>query len=349
MMTQEPRTWRQYLGKLLEHPAEKRRMAEALGVSERTLDRWATGISSPRSLAPLRQLLQVLPTHRAALTDLLQQEFPLETVLAEEEEEFLLDDVFKHIPPLFYTRILETYATSVEPMRSWSICNMVLQQLTKHLDSDHVGVSALLVRCLPPAPGQKVQSLFVQYSWGTAPAQLLPGESGRYYGAESLAGKVVATGLPAVIPDGNDTGYPFSLLQDQGMHSAAAYPIQCTGRLAGCVLVLGKQSHFFTPTRLKLIQHYSYLLALAFREHDFYAPQEIALRMMPSETAQRSLLMTMNERINALLSQAEHHGEPLTRSQAEQMVFQQLETALLHLAEQEEDDRVVNPGERTRG
>lgn len=343
-MTQEPRTWRQYLEKLLEHPAEKRRIAEALGVSERTLDRWVAGTSRPRSLAPLRQLLQVLPTHRAALADLLQQEFPLETVLVEEEE-FLLDDVFKHVPSLFYTRILETYATSVEPMRSWSICNMVLQQLTKHLDSEHVGVSALLVQCLPPTQGQKVQSLFVQYSWGTAPAQALPGETGRYYGAESLTGKVVATGLPAVVSDGDDPGHPFCLQPDQGIRSAAAYPIQRTGRLAGCVLVLGTQSHFFTPTRLKLIQHYSYLLTLAFREHDFFAPQEIALRVMPSDTAQRSLLITVNERINTLLSQAERHGELLTRSQAEQIVLHQLETALLHLAEQEKEGREVNPGE----
>jgi hypothetical protein len=66
---------------------------------------------------------------------------------------------------------------------------------------------------------------------------------------------------------------------------------------------------------------------------------------MPSDTAQRSLLITVNERINTLLSQAERHGELLTRSQAEQIVLHQLETALLHLAEQEKEGREVNPGE----
>ena len=337
-MIQEPRTWRQYLGKLLEHPAEKQRLAEALGVSERTLDRWAAGTSSPRSLSPLRRLLHALPNHRAALTDLLSLEFPLETAPSAEEEEIFLDDVFKQIPPLFYTRILETYATTVEPMRSWSMCNMVLQQLARHLDTEHEGVSALLVQCLPPVHGQKVQSLFVQYSWGTAPTQTLPGETGRYYGAESLAGKVVATGLPAVVPDGYEAGPPFCTQRGQELRSAAAYPIQCAGRVAGCVLVLGTQSSFFTPTRLKLVQHYSYLLALAFREHDFYAQEEIALRIMPSETTQRTLLLTVNKRIHALLSHAEQHREPLTRSQAEQLALQELEAAFLHLSDLQEGD-----------
>lgn len=265
---QEPRTWRQYLGKVLENPKEKQRLAEILGVSERTLDRWVEGISSPRSLGPLRQLLQALPNHRVALTDLLRQDFPIEAEPVTEEEELVVDGVSKQIPSLFYTRILQTYATTVEPMRSWSICNMVLQQLVKQLDSDRVGVAVLLAQCHSPVPHQKVQSLLVRFSWSTAPAQALLSRTTWYCGTESLAGMAVATGLPAVVQDRHDA-VPFLSIQHRELiHSAAAYPIQCAGRVAGSVLVLGTKSHFFTPARLTLIQHYSYLLTLAFRECD---------------------------------------------------------------------------------
>lgn len=331
---QEPRTWRQYLGKILENPKEKQRLAGILGVSERTLDRWVEGISSPRSLGPLRQLLHALPNHRVALTDLLRQEFPIETAPATEEEELVIDGVFKQIPSVFFTRILETYATTVEPMRSWSICNMVLQQLTKQLDSERVGVAALLVQCHPPAPNQKVQSLFVRFSWGTAPAQALLSETIRYHGAESLAGMAVATGLPKVVQDIHDAANLLSCQQRELTRSAAAYPIQCAGRVAGSVLVLATKSLFFTPARLTLIQHYSYLLTLAFHEGDLYALQDIDLRIMPAETLQRSFLVTFNEQVNAFLSRAEQQGQTITRSKAEQMVFQQLETAFLHLSGQ---------------
>jgi hypothetical protein len=331
----EPRTWRQYLGKVLENPTEKRRLTETLGVSERTLDRWVEGISSPRSLVPLRQLLQALPNHRVALADLLRQEFPIETAPVTEAEELVIDEVFKQIPSLFYTRILQTYATTVEPTRSWSICNMVLQQLAKQLDSDRVGVAALLVQCLAPAQNQKVQSLFVRFSWGTTPAQALLSETIWYYGAESLAGRAVATGLPAVEQDVDGTECLPPVQQRELIRSAVAYPIQCAGRVAGSVLVLGTKSFFFTPARLTLIQHYSYLLTLAFHGHDWYALQDIALRVMPSETVQRSLLVTFNQQVNARLSRAEQQGQTITRSQAEQMVFQQLEELFLHLSEEE--------------
>lgn len=344
-MTQEPRTWRQYLGKVLENPKEKQRLTEILGVSERTLDRWVEGTSSPRSVGPLRQLLQALPDHRVALTDLLRQEIPTEIAPTTQEEEFVIDGVLKQIPSLFYASILQTYATTVEPTRSWSICNMVLQQLAKQLDSDRVGVAVLLAQCHPPAPHQKVQSLLVRFSWSTAPAQALLSETTWYCGAESMAGMAAATGVPTVIQDRHGAVDLLSVHQRDLVHSAAAYPIQCAGRVAGSVVALGTKSHFFTPARLTLIQHYSYLLTLAFQEHDWYALQDIALRIMPAAAVQRSFLATFNEQVNARLSRAEQQGQTITRSQAEQMVFQQLETAFLHLSEQEDE---ANPDAHIR-
>jgi hypothetical protein len=284
---------------------------------------------------PLRQLLQALPNHRVALTDLLRQEFPIEAAPVMEEEELVIDEVFKQIPSPFYMRILQIYATTVEPTRSWSVCNMVLQQLAKQLDSDRVGVAALLVQCLAPAQNQKVQSLFVRFSWGTTPAQALLSETTWYYGAESLAGIAVATGLPAVVQDVHDAKCLLSVQQTELIRSAVAYPIQCAGRVAGSVLVLGTKSSFFTPARLTLIQHYSYLLTLAFHERDWYALQDIALRIMPSEILQRSFLVTFNQQVNVRLSRAEQQGQTITRSQAEQMVFQQLEDLFLHLSQEE--------------
>ena len=111
--------------------------------------------------------------------------------------------------------------------------------------------------------------------------------------------------------------------------------------------MLATRRLFFTPARLTLIQHYSYLLTLAFHEREWYALQDIALRIMPSETVQRSLLLTFNEQVNALLSRAERQGQTITRSQAEQMVFQQLETAFLHLSGQGGEAN-PNPDEQIR-
>ena len=326
---QAPRNWRQLLGKILEDPKEKRRLADTLGVSERTLERWATEVSNPRSISHVRQLLKALPKHRELLTELLRQEFPDEVEQAIEEQALFIDEVVKVIPAPFYTRILETHATTVEPVRSWSICNMVLHQLAKHLDLDHLGIEVHLVQCLPPSQDQKVHSLLHRFKWETAPLRELPKEQAFYAGSESLAGSSITKCLPEIIQDLQHSSTVPSIPQIGQIRSAAAYPIQRAGRVAGSILVLSPQAHFFTPARLTLIQHYSYLLALAFNESDFYAIQDIELRLMPSESMQQTFLSTLNERINAVLSRAEQNGQLLTRPQAELVVLQEIEAAFV--------------------
>ena len=41
--------------------------------------------------------------------------------------------------------------------------------------------------------------------------------------------------------------------------SAAAYPLQKSGRVAGCLLILSRQKEYFAPARQALIQSYAYL------------------------------------------------------------------------------------------
>ena len=47
-MNNPPQSWRELLGTLTESPAEKQRVAEALGVNAFTVTRWVNGESEPR-------------------------------------------------------------------------------------------------------------------------------------------------------------------------------------------------------------------------------------------------------------------------------------------------------------
>jgi len=70
-MNNSAQSWRELLGKLTENPAEKQRVAEALGVNAFTVTRWVTGESEPR-LHNLKRLPDVFPPYRALFSELIQ-------------------------------------------------------------------------------------------------------------------------------------------------------------------------------------------------------------------------------------------------------------------------------------
>ena len=321
MQQPEVRSWREVLRKIIQDPKERRRLAQALDVDIRTLERWADGTSNPRS-HNLLQLLDALPTYRYTLTTLITQEFP-ELVPRIEASEVIVEETIASIPSDLYDRILTDRSNAFSPLVRWNLSSLILQQLASQLDSSHTGVVTILVQCVPLLQGeqQKVQSLreqFVEYStaWtGTA--------RGKYFlGAESLAGAVVSTCQPQIY---NDTKQEhFLLVHDtQEMNSIAVYPVQVAGKVAGCVLALSTQQNFFSKLRLEVMRRYSILLTLVFQEREFYALEDIELQMMPSADVQLFFLSSFNERVNDLLSQAEQHGTPIRRSQAEQVVLNQ--------------------------
>ena len=61
-MSQQPRTWRQFLAEIIANSKEKQRISKELDVGPRTLERWVLG-STPRSSRLMRQLVDTLPQH----------------------------------------------------------------------------------------------------------------------------------------------------------------------------------------------------------------------------------------------------------------------------------------------
>lgn len=329
---QEPKTWREFLGKIIENPQEKQRLANLLGVNERTLDRWATGHSSPRSSTHVRQLLKAFPDHRVILSALMRHDFPDVVEQTADEHSIFIDEIIKDVPIPFYQRVLETYATAVEPVRAWTICNLVLQQLSQHLDIDHQGIRVLLMQCLASKETGTVRSLHLlfEHTSGQAVSENWP----LFYGAESLAGLAVMKGMPQIKQRLHAPDPLMHTIQHFPLRSAAASPIQRAGRCAGSLLVLSSYHSFFTQARMALLQHYIYLLTLAFPEQDFYDQAHIDLQLMPAESAQMHVLDTFQERVLSLFCQARERGETLTWKQAELLATSEIETTLRQLVQE---------------
>jgi len=325
--------WRKVLEAKIGDPQERQRIAEAVGVRPITLTRWSTTLVAPR-LHHLQQLVTLLASTRkekGALITLLQQEFP--AFLAEEkalaEASSALGETGEELPSnIFYKQIVSAHATTPESMLQWTIGNSVLFQLQEMLDPDQDGIALTLVLCVPPphasAPVQSLYEILGTGPWTRHVSQRL-----LFLGAESLAGYATSMGRPAVIQNlsAGSVVLPFRRAKDE--ESVAAYPIQQMGRVAGCLLLSATRTDFFTHHRLSLIQAYTDLLVLAFRERHFYPLHQVALRPMPSFAAQQPLIATFTSRMSTQLIHTLHAGQRLTREEVELRVIQQLETDLL--------------------
>ncbi len=335
---QEPKTWREFLGKIIQDPREKRRLANLLGVNERTLDRWANGLSSPRSSAHVRQLLKAFPDQRAILSALMRHDFPDVVEQTADKNDIFIDEIIKDVPIPFYQRVIETYATAVEPVRAWTICNLVLQQLSQQLDVDHQGIRVLLMQCQPSRETGMVHSLRLLFEHTSS--QTVSENWSLFYGAESLAALAVLRGVPQIkqrlySPDTPPTATsPTCNSEPFPLRSAAAHPIQRAGRCAGSLLVLSASPSFFTQARMVLLQNYIHLLTLAFQEHEFYAQADIDLKPMPAESVQQHVLDTFQERVLTIFYLARERGEILTWLQAEQIATSEIEASLRRLIQQ---------------
>ena len=197
------------------------------------------------------------------------------------------------------------------------------------LDPQRLGMAVIVVRCIPPTHGNKVRSLREVIGCGTPPWESTLENHSILLGAESLAGYVVSTGHFAENQNlrelpGRDPGYP-----GQWEESAVAAPIMFAVGIAGCLLVSSTQPNYFTATRSKLVESYAELIALAFDRQEFYAPEQIALGILPSFEVQQPIITGYRQRVIDLVRQALRNHQPLTTLQAEQLVWQQLEEELL--------------------
>ncbi len=319
-----PTTWRNLLGKFIEDSRERQQIAELLGVSPITLTRWVSRESNPRT-PNLRKLLVALPQHREHLITLIEQEFPGFSTLIRDET---IPSELTVIPSEFYTRVLHTMTSVPKGVLFWSLCDLILEQALKHLDPDRLGIAIIVVRCMPPSHGDKVRSLRESVGRGNPPWEDRLEQQAILLGAESLAGQAVTSHHLQVNQNLRDERSRAPGYRDRWEESAMASPIIRCGAITGSLLVSSTQPQYFVPARSTLVEHYAELIALACVSEDFYDPERIELGLVPPAEVQRPYLAGFHQQVMKIMIQAAREQRPITGSQAEQLVWQQIEEAL---------------------
>jgi hypothetical protein len=326
----DPSSWRDVLKSIIKNPRERERMAKELRLNALTLTRWSNGESQPRQ-QNLRQLHRALPPE-------FRDQF---AALVRQEDTSFLDQTppepARHLDPDFLRGVWKMRAETTSLLLFWTLCNHVLQHALRQLDPERAGMSITVAQCMPPAQDGMISSLREVFGRGTPPWPTDMEREAMFLGAESLVGYVVSLCHPEAIGDLRTEETHLPSYQVGYEVSAAAFPLMYTNRVAGCLLVSSTiPNHFAVPGRFQLIQDYAYQIAEAFTPEQFYPLEQIRLRLMPSFEMQYPLLVTLQDRINRLMLRAHSDGNhpPLTRLQAEALIWQQLEEELLEATEE---------------
>lgn len=311
--------WREMLGKIINAPQERQRIANELGMSPITLHRWVTGESKPRPQS-LRLLLQALPEHRQPFLAFLQEEFGADFVEAVE-----VDTLCQEIPPSFYARVLHAHCALPKIIRFNSVCDLILPYALKQLDPNQAGMYILIAQCMPPAQGCNVRSLRKGLTRSTYPSKRDLELPMVFYGREALVGAVIASGLPAMVRNRSEGQALYPVWWDSADESAIAYPIHLSNNIAGSLLVVSSlPDYFMLASRRQLVQQYAELMTVAFGFDAFYACEQIELGYMPARSCQSQSFALYRQRVAALTAQLHVSG-----IEAEPLVLQQLEAELL--------------------
>lgn len=261
------RTWREALKDLCEFPHDKQELAEKVSISVRTIDRWISGQSHPQK----QEYIKILATLSAEMAQLLQEDFP-EAFLPQTTKQQFLPIERVNLPVEFFRRVLHSYAHTAPSSRRWTIFHLVSNQMIPHLDSEKSGIMMVYVhsRVLDTTqPDDAPEAIQLEDGSGneawttrqvtsdicTEPWLVQAVKSLRPFFMQSIAD----TSLPV----------PSCFANHKLIKSVGFFPLYRGGKVAGGMLFLSALPDFFTPLRQTLIEEYSYLLALAFGDHDF--------------------------------------------------------------------------------
>ncbi len=324
-MVTPPASLSDVLQKIIKSSAERQRLSSALGVTNMTLSRWASGESRPQRSHLIRLIQVVHPNHRQELLEAIERQHP-------EIHSWLSEEASDQIPSEFFAQVLNIRTTTTESLRFWRICETVLKQALAQLDPHHLGLAIKLVQCMPPSRKDgKIRSLRERVGKGTPPWTADLEHDVLFLGLESLPGTAVEERHVIYERDLSEQSTN-PKLQDTNEVSAAANPIRFEGRIAGCLLASSTQVDYFTPPRLALLATFSDLISLAFDKKEFYAPHLIQLRVMPRPEIQRPVLATFRQRVTARFQQAMQEHQHVNNAEIELEVWQELEEELLALA-----------------
>ena len=180
-------SWQSVLRQIIRIPAERRRMATALGLPEMTLSRWAGGAVQPPRVQITRLVQIVQPQYRQELIEALEAgSYPNIQI-------WLKEGPSEQIPSEFYAHVLSLRTTTTEALRFWHISEAILLQVLEQLDPGLHGMSITLVQCMPPSNthDNKIRSLREVAGKGTPPWDSDLTHLSLFLGMESLAGYVV--------------------------------------------------------------------------------------------------------------------------------------------------------------
>ncbi len=318
-------TWRELLENITQDTQERQHIAHELGVSMVTLSRWVHNTTNPR-LQSLHRLLEILPQYRSQLYPLILAEFP---EFANTSVEDLQQENDNFIPSTFYARVFDAYTTTSKLQRFWTISNLILQQALEQLDPHQLGMAIIIVLCMPPWNDQNIYSLRERAGHGTRPWSMNLEQQAIFLGEESLAGNIVSASRPKALQSRNEYPGVVPVHWVEWEESAAGYPLLRSSQIAGCLLLSSTQPGYFVPHRLQLIQYYAELLAFILEPEEFYNLSSIKLRTMPHSTEQKKKLASFRARVAHLMAQSLRERIPMNLTQAEQIVWQQIEKELL--------------------
>lgn len=321
-------SWQNLLKQIIRVPAERQRLAAALGLSEVTLSRWANAGTIPPSSQIVRLVQVVQPQYRQELIEALEAEqYP-------KIQSWLKEGPSEHISSEFYADILNSRTVITESQRFWHTTETILTQILKQLDPNRHGMSITLVQCMPPSLeyNNKIRSLREVAGMGTPPWDADLTHLAQFLGLESLAGHVVEARHHATIVDlSKDRLVP--AYQTEYEVSAAAHPILLGNSIIGCLSASSTQIGYFTQSRIALLAEFSNLISLAYDRKDFYPTSEVELRIIPAANKQRPILNTFRQRIAKSLTNPHHHRIQKTNAQAEYDAWIAIESELLAMSE----------------
>lgn len=272
-MSQDFNDWRELLECVLASSDKRHQLAKDIEVSSMTLSRWVSGESKPR-IANLRLLLKspLLRPYQQKLLELLEHDFPNENFRV-----FPIDHVMSDLPAELYAEILVNLRKLAPELRTWSICELLLDRMIRHFDPNNEGMILLIAQCVASSQegltDQKVTQLReMMVSSHRLTRRTTPG---LFRGIEALAGYAVSEGM-TIISQRDLDGV---LLHDSQIYkSAAAFPLQRVGRLAGALIAQSPRENYVTPERKSLFEKYTDLLSVAFPDEDFFSRYAISLK-----------------------------------------------------------------------
>ncbi len=206
---------------------------------------------------------------------------------------------------------------------------MILQQALEQLDPHQLGMAIIIVQCMPPWDNQKIYSLRERAGHGTRPWSMNLEQHAIFLGEESLAGNIVTTVAPKHSRTAMSIRALFQLIGSNGKRVRLVTLSYAPAKLPVACLYLPRNLTISPAQRVQLIQSYAELLAFVLEPHEFYdiIPDHLTHNALLTE--QRKKLATFRIRVAGLIAQSLKDKIPMNLTQAEQIVWQQIEKELL--------------------